>query len=196
MISIIVPYRDRAEHLKLFLERMKTIKQEKEILIVEQEEGKPFNRGRLLNIGAINALGRYFVFHDVDLLPGFFVYPELLGVTQLVKSNIQVVGYLGGVTMFDNKTFYDSGGYPNDFFHRAEDNCMAFILHREGIPVNNLFLPFEELPHERPKLEFDFALWAKAQDEARQDIDYLWECEFKLLESTEDAEIRHIKVSI
>lgn len=171
MISIIVPYRDRAEHLKLFLERMKTIKQEKEILIVEQVDHRPFNRGKLLNIGATMATGDHFIFHDVDLLPGFFVYPILSGegVVQLAKSNIQTVGYLGGVTIFDKTTFYRADGYSNNFFSRAEDNEMMFNLNRRGINVVNIFLPFEELPHKRPAVEFDETLWRKAQMQRIED---------------------------
>ena len=55
-LAIIVPYRDREEHLSKFLPAMKKCDFldgiDYEIMIVEQEEGKPFNRGKLLNVGA------------------------------------------------------------------------------------------------------------------------------------------------
>jgi hypothetical protein len=58
-LAIVVPYRDREEHLKKFLPAMKKCDFlndiDYEILIVEQEDGKPFNRGKLLNVGAIEA---------------------------------------------------------------------------------------------------------------------------------------------
>lgn len=43
------------------------------IFIVEQTNGKPFNRAAMMNIGYLEALKLYqwdcFIFHDVDLLP-------------------------------------------------------------------------------------------------------------------------------
>ena len=52
---IIIPYRNRKEHLKLFIKDViplfeKYLKPFK-VVVVEQEEGKLFNRGMLLNIG-------------------------------------------------------------------------------------------------------------------------------------------------
>lgn len=78
-LLIIVPYRDRQAHLNQFVPHMKTYferdKIDKDIpyngLIVEQEDGQPFNRGMLKNIGFM--LGQetsdYVCFHDVDYLP-------------------------------------------------------------------------------------------------------------------------------
>ena len=58
-LAIIVPYRDRDEHLMRFLPAMESSNLlegiDYEILIVEQEKGKPFNRGKLLNVGAIQS---------------------------------------------------------------------------------------------------------------------------------------------
>jgi hypothetical protein len=73
-LAIVVPYRDREEHLRRFLPAMESSDLlegiDYEILIVEQEDGKPFNRGKLLNIGAIQShTASYYCFHDVDMLP-------------------------------------------------------------------------------------------------------------------------------
>jgi hypothetical protein len=41
-----------------------------EIIIVNQENNKKFNRGKLLNIGFKERLNSNFIFtHDVDLIP-------------------------------------------------------------------------------------------------------------------------------
>uniref|UniRef100_A0A0K0DC55 Beta-1,4-N-acetylgalactosaminyltransferase bre-4 n=1 Tax=Angiostrongylus cantonensis TaxID=6313 RepID=A0A0K0DC55_ANGCA len=75
-VAIIVPYRDREAHLKIFLNNMHPflIKQKLDysIIVVEQIDGT-VNRAKLLNIGFVEALKLYdwqcFIFHDVDILP-------------------------------------------------------------------------------------------------------------------------------
>ncbi len=194
MISIIVPYRDRAEHLAEFLTGMLKIEQEKEIIIVEQEEGKPFNRGKLLNIGAIYSKGTHLIMHDVDMIPMFKEYPIRDGVTQLSSSDIQTVNYLGGVTMFDSDTFFAIGGYSNNFFSRAEDNECWFNMRKYRCNYITDHHKFKMLNHARPAIEFDPALWAKAQRPRFQDgVQF---CEFKILESIESKGFNMLKVSL
>ena len=54
-VGIIVPFRNRYEQLDIFKERITKYLSEKnipyEIIIVEQDDAKLFNRGMLLNIG-------------------------------------------------------------------------------------------------------------------------------------------------
>ena len=75
-LGIVVPYRSRESHLNKFNDATEKYLKSKnidfEIIIVEQTDDKPFNRGKLLNVGYIKAkaLGcDYVVFHDVDMLP-------------------------------------------------------------------------------------------------------------------------------
>ncbi|XP_076069653.1 beta-1,4-N-acetylgalactosaminyltransferase bre-4-like isoform X1 [Oratosquilla oratoria] len=76
-IALIVPYRDRLDHLEKFLAYMHPylMKQQLEykIIVVEQADKKPFNRGKLLNVGFLEAQKMTkidcVIFHDVDLLP-------------------------------------------------------------------------------------------------------------------------------
>ena len=72
---IIIPYRNRDVQLQLFIKNVvplfeKYLKNFK-LVIVEQEEGKLFNRGKILNIGfneyKDNAL--CFITHDIDIQP-------------------------------------------------------------------------------------------------------------------------------
>lgn len=74
--AIIVPYRDRDRQLKDFLTYMHIyLKKQKihyRIYVIEQDDLKPFNRAKLLNIGAVIAMKHGFpciVLHDVDLVP-------------------------------------------------------------------------------------------------------------------------------
>ena len=76
-VAIIVPYRDREEHLRTFLLHMHSYLPRQQldygIFVVEQHGSEPFNRAMLMNVGAAEALKNYeyqcFIFHDVDLLP-------------------------------------------------------------------------------------------------------------------------------
>ena len=76
-VAIIVPYRDRPDQLAAFLHHLHPFLARQllhyRIYLVTQADTNPFNRGQLLNVGAVEA-GKdrawdCFIFHDVDLLP-------------------------------------------------------------------------------------------------------------------------------
>src|SRR3974390_702950 len=89
-LNIVVPYRSREAHLQQFVPHLRAyFSRDKSdwaipysVLIIEQENGLPFNRGALNNIGFV--LGRdrsdYTAFHDLDYLPIWADYscPETL----------------------------------------------------------------------------------------------------------------------
>jgi hypothetical protein len=159
------------------------------IIIVEQSYDKPFNRAKLLNIGFLETAATHYCFHDIDMLPVKVDYTETSGVTQMAYSNIQRVNYLGGVTMFDHRTFIESGGYHNEYFHRAEDNEMMFNL---SVPVTNRFGIFRQLPHARTGSEFIPELWAKAQ--LPRSVNMLETCKYAVAEREEKDGYVHLKV--
>lgn len=69
---VIVPYRNREEHLPIFLKAIRKKLPDAPILIIEQVEGKPFNRAKLLNIGGVVAFqsgATHIITHDVDMIP-------------------------------------------------------------------------------------------------------------------------------
>ena len=76
-VAIIIPYRDRATHLPIFLNNIHPflMKQQIEygIFLIEQIAEGLFNRAALMNIGFSEALKMNdwdcFIFHDIDLLP-------------------------------------------------------------------------------------------------------------------------------
>ena len=76
-VAIIIPYRDRANHLPVFLKNIHPflMKQQIEygIFVVEQIADGLFNRAALMNVGFVEALKMNdwdcFIFHDIDLLP-------------------------------------------------------------------------------------------------------------------------------
>ncbi|VDM84165.1 unnamed protein product [Strongylus vulgaris] len=76
-VAVIIPYRDRQSHLKILLNNMHPFLTEQEldysIIVVEQSANSTFNRGKLLNVGFLEAMKFYnwqcVLLHDVDLLP-------------------------------------------------------------------------------------------------------------------------------
>nr|XP_054918114.1 beta-1,4-N-acetylgalactosaminyltransferase bre-4-like isoform X4 [Dermacentor andersoni] len=76
-VAILVPYRDRAKHLQLFIFNIHRFMSRQQIeygvYIIEQADTSAFNRAKLFNVGFVESTALYdyecFVFHDVDLLP-------------------------------------------------------------------------------------------------------------------------------
>lgn len=195
MLTIIVPYRDREEHLKQFIPHMNKYVPDAKIIVVEQAGSGPFNRGRLLNIGFLETnIHTHYCFHDVDLIPVNCKYDLLNGVNQLAYSKIQPKDYLGGVTMFDITSFFESCGYHNDYFHRAEDNEMMFNLKQKGIFVADHRFTFKQLPHPRTGPEFIPELWQKAQ--LPRNINMLENCKYELISKEVHDTHTHLKVRL
>ncbi|XP_074669569.1 beta-1,4-galactosyltransferase 1 isoform X2 [Strix aluco] len=76
-VAIIIPFRNREEHLKYWLYYLHPILQRQQldygVYVINQDGEEEFNRAKLLNIGFAEALKEYdydcFVFSDVDLIP-------------------------------------------------------------------------------------------------------------------------------
>lgn len=192
MLTIIVPYRDREEHLRQFIPHMRAYLPDAKIVVVEQADEKPFNRGKLINVGFLELQPDFICAHDVDMLPVSVNYFEGNGVQQKASSTIQQYGYLGGVTIFDHDTFWLMCGYHNDYFHRAEDNELAFHLNRLRIPIMNRFGVFKELPHTRTGPEFIPELWQKAQEPRSKNM--LQTCQYEIASREELETHAHLRV--
>lgn len=137
-IAIIVPFRDlhveqhRARHLAAFVPHMldflRASGEPFHIYIMQQSnDGRKFNRGKLLNIGfrlACDDGCRVFVFHDVDLLPSVELRPcyttePIAGPVHIAKVWHRYTGnskYFGGVVAFTREQFQRMNGFPNTFW--------------------------------------------------------------------------------
>jgi hypothetical protein len=152
-LGIIVPYRERESHLKKFTDAIKLYFKENkidyELIIVEQIDDKPFNRGKLLNIGFIKAkelLCNYVVFHDIDMLPlevdySYSAVPLHLATNfelEYDKSkNLIFDDYFGGVTMFSVETFEKVNGYSNQYWGWGfEDDDLLFRTAEKKIALD------------------------------------------------------------
>ena len=157
-LGVIVPYRDRESHLIQFKESiskyLNDIDIPFELIIVEQSDNKPFNRGKLLNIGFIKAesLGcTYVAFHDVDMLPIDVDYSYSKNVYHLATNFISdsdyskevFQNYFGGVNLFPIESFKKINGYPNDYWGWGfEDDelfrrCISNDIITEKVEIKN-----------------------------------------------------------
>jgi beta-1,4-galactosyltransferase 2 len=160
-LSIVVPYRDRENHLKQFVPHMEnTLYDQKipfEIIIVEQDDNTPFNRAKLLNIGFKETEHcDYFCFHDVDMLAVRSDYSYVKNPTHMATEaeqfgyKLPYQGYFGGVTMFDKKSFELINGFSNLFFGwGGEDDALINRCLCKKIPLSRRNCRYRSLVHDR-----------------------------------------------
>ncbi|KAK2167621.1 hypothetical protein LSH36_26g15095 [Paralvinella palmiformis] len=155
-LAIIVPYRNREQHLLIFLDNMIRFLQAQmlafAIYIIEQAGSELFNRAALLNSGYIEARKDHpydcYVFHDVDLIPedltnfyGCSERPRHLVVTRS-KTEYEYRGhmYFGGAIMLTEDVIQKINGFPNRMFGWGgeDDDIYARIHIVNQIPITRL----------------------------------------------------------
>jgi predicted glycosyltransferase involved in capsule biosynthesis len=214
-LAIVVPYRNREEHLGVFLPHIKKYLDGQNVLhkvyIIEQEEGKAFNRAKLLNIGFLEADKDcdYFVFHDVDMLPqnvdyGYQELPtHLAAAASQFNYGLPYEGYFGGVTMFSRKSFLKINGYSNEYWGwGAEDDDVLYRCHLADVKVQRQSPGIlKSLTHDRVIDEKEYhknierirEMWSKKLDWENEGIN---SCKYSVLDRNETPERILIKVSI
>lgn len=162
-LCIIVPYRDRAEHLKVLLTAFESCFLRGEagasqlpprIFIVEQSGSGPFNRGTLCNVGF--DLNRrecdYACFHDVDFVPTDADYSFPLLPARICsegsrhRENPRFA--FGGVVAFSRADFERVNGYSNCYAGWGyEDSDLLLRVVRLGMRLESRPGRFLSLPH-------------------------------------------------
>lgn len=142
---IIIPYRDRKEHLSEFVKNavpliQKNMKRTK-VLVVEQDNDSPFNRGALINIGAAECkTASYFITHDVDIHPD---ERTLVGIYNIEKDSVFRIksahaNSLGGIVKIPRDAFFDINGFPNYIWGWGiEDRALYFRCYIRGLRVDD-----------------------------------------------------------
>jgi hypothetical protein len=148
---ILIPYRNRKSHLEAFITQVVPIFQKFlksfKVVVVEQAEGKLFNRGALLNIGyqEYKAEGVWFFNHDVDVYPN-----EACVEKYYLNGSDTTPGFwgiitppcdtLGTVIKFPGDAFAKCNGYPNNFWGwGVEDKALQNRVELAGIPIRKVF---------------------------------------------------------
>ena len=161
-MAIIVPYRDRAEHLETFVPHVRQFLRtspglagaEHSIHIVEQLDELRFNRGKLLNCGYALAerFAHYFVFHDVDYLPVSADYGWVDRPTRLIWHGLVLresyEAFFGAVVALNKEQFRLVNGFSNDYWGWGpEDVDLRLRCECHGLHVARRDGVFTALPH-------------------------------------------------
>jgi hypothetical protein len=142
-LGIIVPYRNRFEHLQEFKQSIVKYLEDNGytkyvIIIVNQDDAKLFNRGMLLNIGFTEAKKLkcdYVVFHDIDMLPVDVDYSYSDTPIHLATDDIPFESYFGGITLFPSELFEKINGFSNLYWGWGfEDDDLRYRCVRYGVP--------------------------------------------------------------
>ncbi|TPP63436.1 Beta 14 N acetylgalactosaminyltransferase [Fasciola gigantica] len=149
---VVIPFRDRHEHLKQLVPRLEHILQKQKIcylIVVSEQIGtEPFNKGMLMNAAFVEAL-RLFPFHcitlhDVDLLAlsddtpyGCPTFPQHTSVhIDKFRNRLPYIELVGGILSLPIKVFLRVNGFSNLYWGwGAEDDDMYERLTANGIPV-------------------------------------------------------------
>jgi len=160
-LTIVVPYRDRKVALDILIPNLigyvgKQV-ENYEIIVVEQDDNTPFNKGKLNNIGfkLKSEDSTYVCFHDVDLIPEFsdYSYPERPSHLSSHCSQFAYVNIpdkiMGGVITFKNEHYEQVNGFSNEYEGWGkEDDDLYLRCDRENlIPYKNPFGRYFSVPH-------------------------------------------------
>lgn len=186
-LGIIIPFRKREEHLKISAPVLSRIGH---VYVVEQMDGKPFNRAKLINAG-YNEFKKefdYFAAHDVDMIPesvnGYAHSDMPCHIATEVDQfgwNMPYPDYFGGVTLFPNNRFEQVNGFSNEYWSwGGEDDELRKRFLELGIPIQRRQCRFTSLLHAR---DFDKELRMKNVARLRAPIDWedgLTNCKYEI----------------
>ena len=148
---ILIPYRNRKEHLDLFIKDviplfelyLKPFK----VVVIEQEEGKIFNRGILLNIGFNEYKDKTenFYNHDVDIYPNdkcvndFYSHNKYTCDNKFIGIYTPPCNTLGTIIKFHKTLFTKMNGYPNNYWGwGVEDKALQNRVEFMNIPIEKI----------------------------------------------------------
>ncbi len=163
-LTLIIPYRNRKEHLKIFLptiiKELDTQNIDYEIIIAEQDDNNFFNKAKLMNIAALHADEKsdYFVFHDVDSIPLDVNYKYCNHTVRLfnyIKRDSEYEEYpqtvFGGAILIPKNIFFDINGFANNYWQwgKEDDDFLLRHLFKGYIPLYETNAKLSMLPHPR-----------------------------------------------
>ncbi|WP_286851419.1 MULTISPECIES: galactosyltransferase-related protein [Sphingobacterium] len=159
-LAFIVPYRDREEHLRIYVPHYKKIFPDADIYVIHQLGNGPFNRGKLLNAGYLYAKDKADAFDlsDVDMLAveDQVDYSEPSEVTHLASSVSQFgfllpyPTYFSGHVLLKGKHMESVNGFYNDYLgYGCEDDCFYRSFIEKNLPVHRRYGLYHSLDHPR-----------------------------------------------
>lgn len=174
-LTIVVPYRDRAEHFRIFVPTLRAyFARDKidrnvpyQVFIVEQDNALPFNRGALSNIGFLLGQGEsdYTCFHDIDYIPIWadYSWSEFPAPIVWYGAESQPISaarpdkkifhnldeFFGAVMIVPNDQFVRVNGYANSYWGWGyEDEDLKWRFKAANIPCTRRKGTFDSLRHD------------------------------------------------
>lgn len=148
------------------------------IVVVDQLDKSPFNRGKLCNIGADYFADKdkavtHFCFHDVDLIP---IKADYSLTDFPVRVSIKITGgerdgglvFFGGVTLVSKKVYYAANGHSNVFYGwGGEDDDLKHRFELLNIHLDQRkYGEFIHLEHSVAKRDMNAHAWKMGRREA------------------------------
>uniref|UniRef100_A0A023G5L3 Beta-1,4-N-acetylgalactosaminyltransferase n=1 Tax=Amblyomma triste TaxID=251400 RepID=A0A023G5L3_AMBTT len=150
-VAILIPYRDRAEHLKVFIYNIHRVLARQQIdygvFVIEQGDNKEFNRAKLLNVGYLESTALYdyqcFVFHDIDLIPvddrNIYTCPQQPRHMSVIidhRSGVPYTLMFGGVSALSKEHMLLVNGFSNLYWGwGGEDDDISFRLRNFNLTI-------------------------------------------------------------
>ena len=150
-LGVCVPYRNREEHLKVFIPEVTKYLESRGIdfcmYFCNQADDKLFNRGATKNIAAKFAFEDgcdYIVWHDIDMIPeegggADYSYPAehpvhiATNISQM-DYKLKYFEYFGGAVVFTKDQVERTNGYSNEYWDWGmEDDDLFWRCHLEGL---------------------------------------------------------------
>lgn len=123
---IFIPYREREQHLKYFIENTVPLIQSNlpntRVVVIEQNKGKLFNRGAILNVGfkEYENKSKYFITNDVDINPTKKCieehYGKIINEKEVLGIYTSMCNTLGGIIKITNNNIKKINGFPNNIW--------------------------------------------------------------------------------
>lgn len=203
-LSIIIPYRNRPGHLAQFLKHYRPKFPKAEFLVIEQSIHKPFNRGLIKNIGALQSQADYYIFHDVDMLVqgrADYSYPDcpthLATHASQFGWKIPHGAYFGGVVAFNRADFEKINGYSNRFSGwGGEDDSLYYSVVANGLEISRREHRYLSLPHPKDHPTGYDPVKMEQAKQPRQPDDGLNNCQYSIVGERSIPQGRIITVDI
>jgi beta-1,4-galactosyltransferase 1 len=154
---IVIPFRNRHSHLEYFIANTVPLIREhlpnSKIVVVEQNEGKLFNRGMLLNIGFKEYENKtnFFFTHDVDMNPKLDIIENVYTNKNIDMYRIKKVHNecLGGIIKVKHDIIFEINGFPNNIWGWGiEDRALYYRCYIKNINITeNNKQSFKIMPH-------------------------------------------------
>jgi hypothetical protein len=161
-LTVVIPFRDRDEHLRQQIPVLSATLDEQRIrhrfVVVEQEAGGLFNRGKLINVGIQHtaADSDYYCLHDVDAVPVVANYQCPSQPVRLVNTIRTAEGekrrtnyYFSGAVSIRKEQVFAANGYSNEYWGwgKEDDDFFFRLLIAGYLPFYDTQGTFYDLPN-------------------------------------------------